>query len=224
MKFFFKNKLWNFVDESEHDYSERFFCRREKIDNILINQAYGNILEIGCGNGRFLTKLKSIGNINSIYGLDISTWGLNDAYKKGLCVIRADGENLPFKKKVFDVVMSANGSPKEMEWELLLSEVYRVLKPEGVFAFDTYNKCPLKKKIKYKIRYHFGISDAPLKEYPGGIKSIKEFKTSCLKYGFKITALYNLYSLPFFPYGVLLKGSLFSQIDTHFIGILRKIG
>ena len=223
MKFFFKNKLWNLIDEYENNYTERFFCRREKIDNILINQACGNILEVGCGEGRFLAKLKPIDKVPLIYGIDISMYGLHEAHRKGICVLRADGEKLPFKKDTFDTVMSANGALKEMKLDILLAEIYRVLKPGGVFAFDTYNERPLKKQIKYKIRHYFGISDAPLTEYPGGIKSIKELKMSCLRCGFKIIALYNLYSLPFFPYGVLLKGALFSQIDTHFIGILRKI-
>lgn len=218
---FLKNKLWNLTTTPEYNYDKRFLYRLQIIDNILLNKAYGDVIEIGCGDGRFLSKLESIKGINSAWGINISIKGIKTARKKGLNVIRADGERLPFKDETFDTVMSANGAPVAMKWELLLPEVYRILKPGGYFAFHTYNKFPIEKIIKNKIMCFLKIANAPFL-INGGVKNIKKFKAICLKFGFEIISLHTLLPLPFFPYGILLKGSSFSQIHVNLIGILRK--
>ena len=218
-----KNRLWNLTEEQEYNFGKRFYCRLKIIDNILLDKAYGKVLEVGCGEGRFLVKLKSIIGITFIWGVDISIEAVRAAYERGFNVIRANGEKLPFKSEVFDAVMSANTSPKEMSTKLLLSEVHRTLKPNGIFAFDTCNKYPLEKIVKYKIMRFLRISNEPFLGISGGITNMKEFKISCLKFGFEIMSLYTLFPLPFFPYGILLKGQAFSQINTHLIGVLKKI-
>ena len=192
------------------------------IDKVLLDRVYGRVLEVGCGEGRFLVKLKSVENTTSVWGIDIAMKAVRGAYDRGFDAIRANGEELPFKNEVFDVVTSANGSPKEMDMKLLLPEVYRVLKMGGFFAFDTYNKYPLEKIVKYKIMQLLKISNKSFSGILGGIKDIRDFKSACLKSGFKIISLYTVFPIPFFPYGIRLKGEIFSQINTHFIGVLKK--
>lgn len=220
---FLKNRLWNLAEKPEHNLSKRFQHRVGIIDNILLGKAYGNVLEVGCGGGRFLIKVKSVEGVTSMWGLDISAEAVSMACKRGFNVIKANGEKLPFKNEAFDAVMSANGSPKEMNMKLLLSEAYNVLRPGGFFAFDTYNKYPLEKIVKHKIMYFLRITNKPYEGIAGGIESIKEFKKTCLKAGFEIILLFTLFPLPFFPYGILLKGDFFSRINTHLIGVLKKI-
>lgn len=223
-RIFLKNSLWNFTGEPEYNPPQyRFQHRLRIIDNVLLKKAYGDVLEIGCGEGRFLIKLNFIHRITSIWGVDISLEAIKRAYEKGFNVIRANGEKLPFKVEIFDTVMSANGAPKEMDWELLLSEVYKVLKPEGIFAFDTYNKYPLKRILKYKIMRFLKTANKPFEGIDGGVENMKDFKKSCLKSGFEIISLYSVLSLRFLPCEILLRGEMFSQIDTHLVGVLRKI-
>ena len=219
---FLRNKLWNLTEEQEYNYPERFQHRIRIIDNVLLERVYGRVLEVGCGEGRFLIKLKNAGGITSIWGVDISINAVEVAHERGFDIIRANGEKLPFKNEVFDAVTSANGSPKEMDMKLLLSEVYRVLKPGGYFSFDTYNKDPLEKIVKYKIMYFLNITKRSFSGIAGGITDIEKFKTICLKSGFEIISLYTLLPLPFSPYGILLKGKFFCQTNTHLIGVIRK--
>ncbi len=193
------------------------------IDNVLLKKAYGDVLEVGCREGRFLMKLKNIERVTSIRGVDISWSAVRKAHELGFNVIMGNGERLPFKNEVFDAVMSANGAPKEMDWELLLSEVYKVLKPGSIFAFDTYNKYPLKTIVVYKIKRFLKTANKPFEGIYGGVENMKDFKKSCLKLGFEIISLYTVLSLPFFPWEILLRGEMFSQIDSHLIGILRKM-
>lgn len=222
-RIFLKNRLWNLTEDLEYDSAKKFQYRVGLIDNVLLGRARGYVLEVGCGRGRFLVKLKPISGVTFMWGLDISMESLRSARENGFNVIRANGEKLPFKDGVFDAVMSANGSPKEMDWVLLLSEVSRVLKPGGIFAFDTYNKYPLEKIIKYKMMRFLKVTNKPFMGISGGIEDMKEFKSRCFKSGFKITSLYTLFPLPFFPYGILLKGAFFSQLNTHLIGVIEKI-
>jgi len=52
---FLKNSLWNLTDdELDYNLSNRFQHRLRIIDNILLKRAYGDVLEVGCGEGRFL--------------------------------------------------------------------------------------------------------------------------------------------------------------------------
>lgn len=220
---FVKNRLWNLTNDPEYDYEARFPCRLTLIDNLLLRKAYGNIMEVGCGNGRFLIKLKEMQNMSSIVGVDISMEMTRQAHFRGLRVIRAHGERLPFKKEVFDVVMSANGSPKEMNWKELFSEVHRVLRRNSFFVFDTYNKYPLEKIVKYKLMSFLGLSEKHFSGITGGIDNIKDFQKTCSRLGFKIIALYTLFPLPFAPYGILLRGPFTISLNTHFIGILKKL-
>lgn len=218
-----KNKLWNFTEEPRRNPPHRPQERLRIIDNILLKEAYGNTLEVGCGIGRFLEKLNSSQRVSSVWAVDIEMQSTKAAYDKGFKAMLANGEKLPFKNGTFDTVMSADGAPKEMDWRLLFSEVHKVLKPAGIFAFDTYNKYPLKKIARHKIMRFLKTTDKPFKRIEGGIESIKDFREFCLRLNFKIISLYTVLSTNFFPREILLKGQMFSSIDTHFVGVLKKI-
>ena len=219
---FLRNRLWNLTEEEEYNFAVRFYHRLRIIDNVLLRRARGSVLEAGCGDGRFLLKLKSLDCVTSIRGIDICPDAVKRAQKRGFEVIRANGEDLPFKNGTFDVVLAAHGSPKEMNMELLLSEVHRVLRPGGVFAFDTYNKYPLEKIAKYRIIRLFHIGNAPFPGTSGGVEDMEKFEHSCSQSGFDIVSLSTLFPLPFLPYGILLRGRMFCQANTHLIGVLKR--
>jgi len=190
---------------------------------VLLNKASGTTIEVGCGKGRFLDRLKASGHVQSIWGVDIDPVAVKNAYRKGFNAIRADGQKLPFKKEVFDTVVSARGSLVEIGWKPLLSEVYKIIKPGGCFAFDTFNRYSLDKKIKYKLMRLLNIPHYPYIGKIGGIETMKEFETICSTIGFKIISLYTIFPLPLFPYGVLIRGRMARyQFSTRFICILKK--
>ena len=219
---FLRNRLWNLTEEEEYNLPTRFYHRLGIIDNVLLRRARGSVLEAGCGDGRFLLKLKSLDCVTSIRGIDIRPDAVKRAQKRGFEVIRANGHELPFKDETFDVVVAANGSAKEMNMELLLSGVHRVLKPGGVFAFDTYNEYPWEKIAKYRIIRLFQIGNVPFPGISGGVGDMEKFEHSCSRFGFDIVSLSTLFPLPFFPYGILLRGKMFCQANTHLIGVLRR--
>ncbi len=82
-------------------------------------------LEIGVGTGRFAQKL------NVKYGIDISLNMLKIAKNRDIVVLKSKGENLPFKDKVFDLVLIVVSLCFIKEPFLVLKESYRVLKDNG---------------------------------------------------------------------------------------------
>jgi ubiquinone/menaquinone biosynthesis C-methylase UbiE len=103
----------------------------------------GKILDIGSGAGH--PDLKKYGEVISC---DISIEMLKKNTQK---LVNCDASNLPFKPKSFDYVTSFatfHHLPKR-EGEKFLSEIYRVLKSDGI-AYLTYGYLSQKGKIDIK--------------------------------------------------------------------------
>lgn len=104
-----------------------------------------DILEVGCGRGGGSSYIMSYLKPKSLIGVDISEKSIefcNDYYSiKGLSFLRGDAESLPFNNNVFDVVINIESSHCYGRMEKFLSEVFRVLHPNGYFLFaDLFNK------------------------------------------------------------------------------------
>ena len=113
------------------------------------------LLEIGAGTGQntgFLIDMSY-----EVCATDISLEFLEVMNKKFHGCINfytqyADMEKLPFTEESFDVVCSA-GSLSYGDNEIVMNEIYRVLKPGGMFiAVDSLNNNPIYKFNRY-IRY-----------------------------------------------------------------------
>ena len=113
------------------------------------------LLEIGAGTGQntgFLIDMSY-----NVCATDISLEFLEVMNKKFHGCINfytqyADMEKLPFTEESFDVVCSA-GSLSYGDNEIVMNEIYRVLKPGGMFiAVDSLNNNPIYKFNRY-IRY-----------------------------------------------------------------------
>jgi len=94
------------------------------------------ILEVGMGQGRFLRKIASFRPDARLFGVDISKTAIATARKdplfKGNLKI-GNAENLPYLNNSFDVVVIMDVLEHVNNPEKVISEVYRVLKPGGVF-------------------------------------------------------------------------------------------
>jgi demethylmenaquinone methyltransferase/2-methoxy-6-polyprenyl-1,4-benzoquinol methylase len=114
---------------------------RNKVVNLIKDENPENILDIATGTGDLainLTKTRA----KKIIGLDISEGMLNVGRKKIkerklnnlVEMIIGDSENLPFENDSFDAVSVAFGVRNFETLEKGLSEIYRVLKVNGVFV------------------------------------------------------------------------------------------
>ena len=109
------------------------------------------ILDVGCGTGRIVNKLRNMGS--DIIGLDISKGMIDIAKKKFPKVkfIEGDIENLPFKDNEFDLVIASFVIVHLKDLQKAFDEVYRVLKPNGVFIVTNINQ---RKAPKLRIKNH----------------------------------------------------------------------
>jgi 2-polyprenyl-6-hydroxyphenyl methylase / 3-demethylubiquinone-9 3-methyltransferase len=112
-------------------------------------------LDIGCGGGILAEEFAAAGF--EVTGIDPSENSLNvarnHAKQNGLTVTYqpGTGEDLSFPDHSFDVVYCCDVLEHVKDLPKCISEISRVLKPGGVFFFDTFNRNPLSKLIVIKL-------------------------------------------------------------------------
>lgn len=107
-------------------------------DNISKNSF---VLEVGCGEG-YGTRLFSE-NVVKIIGLDVDKNTIASAQKKygsENCIFRLyDGLKIPYEDNIFDAVISFQVIEHIQDDKNFISEIYRVLKRNGIFILTTPN-------------------------------------------------------------------------------------
>lgn len=100
------------------------------------------VLDFGCGTDFSSSLVKERWNACEIVGVDISRNALNCARENGLSCQAIDlGEPFPFHDGTFDTVIAVFVMHFKTSLEGL-PEIHRVLKTEGLFTFNLYNKEP----------------------------------------------------------------------------------
>lgn len=93
----------------------------------------GDLLDIGCGKMPYKNYILEHSAVNKYIGLDIEDALVYDANIQP--DVTWDGITMPFKDEHFHCAMGTEVLEHCPEPEIVLKEVYRVLKPEGVFFF-----------------------------------------------------------------------------------------
>jgi demethylmenaquinone methyltransferase/2-methoxy-6-polyprenyl-1,4-benzoquinol methylase len=114
---------------------------RKKVVNLVSETNPKLILDIATGTGDLAINLAET-NADKIIGLDISEGMLEVGKQKILQknlqdrieMVVGDSENLPFKENTFDAITVGFGVRNFETLEKGLSEIYRVLKPNGIFV------------------------------------------------------------------------------------------
>ncbi|MFT4847664.1 MAG: demethylmenaquinone methyltransferase/2-methoxy-6-polyprenyl-1,4-benzoquinol methylase [Sediminicola sp.] len=177
---------------------------RKKVIKMVASRNPESILDIATGTGDLAIKFATATQANKIIGLDISEGMLNMAKKKisgsgiseKLVFVQGDSEALDFEDNLFDVVTVSFGIRNFEHLEKGLSEIFRVLKKDGLFVIL---ETSVPTKSPFKQGYHF---------YSGRILPLigKLFSKD------KVAYSYLSESASLFPFGNELNN------------ILRKIG
>ena len=135
-----------------------------------------HLLEVGCGIGTDLVRFAK-GGAQSV-GVDLSTTALElakmNAQHSGAAVDfqLANGENLPFEDKTFDVVYGHGVLQYTAEPRRMVEECRRVLAPDGEAIFMVYNRISWLNALSKLMKVPLEHEDAPvLRKY-----SIGEFR------------------------------------------------
>lgn len=152
-----------------------------KSEKIIFNKYINKdnkILDLGCGAGRTTINLYKSGYKN-IIGLDLSTnliqYANNYIKDNNLDInfVVGDATKLEYDDNSFDtVIFSFNGMqciPGKINRDNVLKEVYRVLKPGGLYIFTAHNRddsgSHQKEWDEEKIKWENGIQDSNLEIY-----------------------------------------------------------
>jgi demethylmenaquinone methyltransferase/2-methoxy-6-polyprenyl-1,4-benzoquinol methylase len=132
---------------------------RKKVVALVGSKNPKNVLDIATGTGDLAINLTET-SAKEIIGLDISEGMLEVGRKKiatknlssKIQMLQADSEALPFENDTFDAITVAFGVRNFENLEKGLSEIFRVLKPDGIFVIL---ETSVPTKFPYKQGYKF---------------------------------------------------------------------
>lgn len=176
---------------------------RKKVIELVAAQNPDSILDIATGTGDLAIQMAPI-NAERIVGLDLSEGMLNVGRKKiaaknldnRIEMIQGDSEALPFKDNTFDAITVAFGVRNFETLEKGLAEIYRVLRPGGIFVVletSVPTKFPFKQGYKFYSNHILPLIGKAFSKDKDAYSYLSESAAS-------------------FPYG------------EHFNNILKKIG
>src|SRR5262249_31450545 len=100
---------WDSISQEDYDQ----ICRENRlvwdaIDAFAMRYCSGLVLEVCCGNGRFLDVLTRDSRVKQVTGLDVSIGMLRAAWAKGhRCLIQGSADDLPIRSSAMDTVASS---------------------------------------------------------------------------------------------------------------------
>jgi SAM-dependent methyltransferase len=101
-----------------------------------------DILEVSCGHGGGASYLTRTFQPKTYVGLDLNAPGIAFCKKRhqveGLRFVQGNAENLPFGPGSFDAVINVEASHCYPDFPRFLSEVARVLRPDGHFLYADF--------------------------------------------------------------------------------------
>jgi 2-polyprenyl-6-hydroxyphenyl methylase/3-demethylubiquinone-9 3-methyltransferase len=120
------------------------YMRRVLIEELHLDPTGLQLLDVGCGGGLLAEEFARLGC--AVTGVDPSQESLTAARAHaaaaglGIRYERASGEALPFAAESFDVVYCCDVMEHVNDVGQVIVETARVLRPGGVFLYDTINR------------------------------------------------------------------------------------
>jgi SAM-dependent methyltransferase len=129
-------------DRYRHPWTPSRFdlTRAARLREILARRPRGWLLDVGCYDGQFISRVIHPHEDERVVGLDVSQAALRGAAGRGLEVVRAQVEAaLPFASSSFATVVAAEVIEHVFDTQAVLNELSRVLQPDGWLAITTPN-------------------------------------------------------------------------------------
>jgi ubiquinone/menaquinone biosynthesis C-methylase UbiE len=146
---------------------------------IISENNYKNILEAGCGTGRWINSLDQ--KKLTVFGLDFSfdMLKISKHDKTKLSILNADADFIPFKDDFFDLIFCVNAIHHFPDKKKFIEESKRILANNGMLA--VFGVDPYIDKDWYVYKYFDGVYDNDLKRFP----SKERFKNLVSQNGFE---------------------------------------
>ncbi len=100
----------------------------KKIDSYANKYLRGSVLDLGAGKN----------HLRNIYSVNSSFWvSLDYDFRSSSIDVRGDGQKLPFKDRIFDTIICIDVLEHIPDTHNFLSEIFRVLKNNGIVILST---------------------------------------------------------------------------------------
>ena len=122
---------------------EKFsFGRKAKLFNKLLKKKYTyNVLDIGCGTGKFLSNLDS--SVFMKYGVEIHLEGYKQCIQKGIIAYNLPLEDIDFGTTKFDVITLFHVLEHLENPTKIFLAIHSLLVDDGVVMLTVPNNCAL---------------------------------------------------------------------------------
>jgi ubiquinone/menaquinone biosynthesis C-methylase UbiE len=165
------------------------------------------VLEIGCGTGRLMRKLRG----KEIIGMDVSRKSLDFARAKGLQVLQADAHRLPFAVASFDAVVAATGVLTYLDYDSSFAEFSRVLTAGGWLAVHQF--------AAHTVHIRNVARSAKLSALH--LRDVRELDEPALRAGLRPGRRHYFRTLRIPPYLLPVPGT--GSLWSHVIAFYRKL-
>ena len=108
------------------------------------------LLDIGCWNGEFLTRIREAQLFSEMRGVDLIAASVQAAQQKGFQadVVDLNGEPLPFADGYFDAVTILAVLEHVFDPYAMIAEIHRVLQPRGTLAIAVPNVGSITNRVR----------------------------------------------------------------------------
>ena len=120
----------------------------------IVLQLYSSIdcdrlLDVGCGDGEFASKIGAACGAGAVHGVDIDVDRVGDASKNGVTAVQADVDatGLPFRSGYFDSIHAGECVDYFDDPEAFFHEARRCLTDDGVLVLSTPNLASLHNRL-----------------------------------------------------------------------------
>jgi 2-polyprenyl-6-hydroxyphenyl methylase/3-demethylubiquinone-9 3-methyltransferase len=131
------------------------YLKKKLFNDLRMDPRGKSALEIGCGGGILCEEIARMGFATT--GIDPSERSLAIATSHAkasdlqITYVKGSGENLPYPDNSTDAVFCCDVLEHVRDVPKVISEVSRVLKPGGVFCYDTFNRTFLSKLVAINV-------------------------------------------------------------------------
>lgn len=151
----FWDELYAEGRETRDFYSHEIKRRKDVVLNLLskfMNPQYEKAIDVGCGAGFYVTglgeyKLDVYGSDISPKMIDLTNSRINRQGTKNVKLLCADCENLPFPDEYFDVVLCIGVLSYVPDELMILKELRRIVKKDGLVIFNVPNVLKLRNML-----------------------------------------------------------------------------
>ncbi len=146
------------VKKPPEAYKEYFVDEKEFLKQNISKEDV--VLDLGCGTGRSMKELAHL--VKKFIGIDNDSTAIESAKKnlkdiENIEIFLEDGEKIHFKNKSIDVVFIGLTFCNFIESKMVvLLEIKRILKDNGLFIFSVFNEDSLKIRLKHYTEQYDG--------------------------------------------------------------------